>query len=522
MLKRFLRYRAGLREYLRTPLPRSLTYSRLAQQLEQREKSFLLILKRAVFDQERSPYLGLLRHAGIDYNDIVDRTQKVGLDRVLEELFDAGVYVSLEEFKGLTPIERPGLRIEVKASDFDNPLLKAQFAGQTGGTRSTGRRVLIDFDLLTHEAAYTHRLIDSFDLGKRPHALWRILPPGVVGIKTVFLYLKTETPIHKWFTPSPILQWPEMYLAHLALLSYSLYASRRLGNAIPIPTYVPYSKADVVARWLEKHSKSGSPAVLDTTPSGAVRICQAALRDGIDIRGSFFQLGGEPLTDSKQEYMREAGCRAVTYYSMAELGRIAMPCTRPASVDDTHLLVNKLAVLQRPPRKPIDSAIDALYYTTVLPTCPKLMLNVESGDYPTLERRSCGCPWGNDGFNVHLSRIRSYEKLTTQGMCFLGSDVINLVEKTLPRKFGGCATDYQLVERVSDGLSRLCIVVSPGIGDLDETEVVHTAVEDLCRRPGPMALMTRLVSSGNDVEVVRREPYTTLAGKTSAIHVDVS
>ena len=52
-------------------------------------------------------------------------------------------------------------------------------------------------------------------------------------------------------------------------------------------------------------------------------------------------------------------------------------------------------------------------------------------------------------------------------------------------KFGGCATDYQLVERVSEGLSKLCIVVSPGIGDLDETEVMRTAVEGSVPTSGP-------------------------------------
>ena len=129
MLKMFLRYRAALREFLKEPLPRSVAYSRLARQLEQRQQSFLLILKRAVFEQERSPYRSLLRHAGVSYEDVVDRVEKIEVEGLLGELFDAGVYVTLEEFKGRRDIERPGFRLHVKASDFDNPLLKAQYEG---------------------------------------------------------------------------------------------------------------------------------------------------------------------------------------------------------------------------------------------------------------------------------------------------------------------------------------------------------------------------------------------------------
>jgi len=67
-------------------------------------------------------------------------------------------------------------------------------------------------------------------------------------------------------------------------------------------------------------------------------------------------------------------------------------------------------------------------------------------DYATLQPRSCGCIWDTIGFGEQLHTIRSYEKLTSEGMHFIGADLIQLVDDILPSRFGGDATDYQFVE----------------------------------------------------------------------------
>lgn len=523
MLKASVRYVKGLRNFLQEPLSREEAYYQIGHQLEQRQQSFLLMVKRGIYEEPQSPYRRLLHNAGITYEDIASRIQQIGVEPLLGELFDAGVYVTLNEFKSRQPIQRPGFECVTKPSDFDNPLIKQQYEGQTGGTRSKGHRIIIDFDALTHEAAYTHRLLECFKLHDRPHASWRIPPPGVAGIKMMFRCVKNGIHVEKWFTPIRLFQWPDTitrYLKHYAFLYYTLHTSRIMGNPIPTPEYVPYSQAHRIARWLEKQVQHGQPAALDTTPSAAVRICQAALQNRIDIHGTFFQLGGEPLTEGKFNHICQAGCRAVTYYSMAEVGRISTPCPNASCPDDTHLLIDKLAVLQRPTTMEIDSPVDGFYYTTLLLSCPKLMLNVESGDYGNLEKRTCGCLWEKAGFPMHMSNIRSYEKLTTEGMHFLGSEIYFLIENTLPQKYGGCSTNYQLLEREKDGLTRLYIVISPQIGELNEVDVVDTVVEELRKLPGAMAMVTRLLASGNTIQVLRREPYTTRVGKTFPIHIE--
>ena len=54
--------------------------------------------------------------------------------------------------------------------------------------------------------------------------------------------------------------------------------------------------------------------------------------------------------------------------------------------------------------------------------------------------------------------IRSYEKLTGEGVTFMGSELLTLLEKILPGKFGGSVSDYQLVEEEAGGATRVSLL----------------------------------------------------------------
>jgi hypothetical protein len=92
--------------------------------------------------------------AGIEFEDLARSVRQDGIEPTLEKLHDKGVYVTLEEFKGRRAIERGGMRRPAHPKDFDNPLLSRHFEARTGGSRGVGTRVLVDLDLLEHEAAY--------------------------------------------------------------------------------------------------------------------------------------------------------------------------------------------------------------------------------------------------------------------------------------------------------------------------------------------------------------------------------
>jgi hypothetical protein len=147
------------------------------------------------------------------------------------------------------------------------------------------------------------------------------------------------------------------------------------------------------------------------------------------------------------------------------------------------------------------------------------MLNVESDDYGRLECRPCECLWGKLGFEQHLSDIRSYDKLTSEGMTFLGSELVALVEDMLPEQFGGNPTDYQFVEEEEGGLPKISVIVSPRVGTINEEAVIGAVLNWLGSYPGCKTMMADLWKDGRTVRVIRREPFATRAAKILPLHI---
>ncbi len=518
-LRMSARYAVALPKFLRSPLSPVECRRLIENQLRNREQTFLQILERGVFANRRSPYRKLLENAGIELGDIVRAVRLEGLEGALEKLHDQGVYITLDEFKGRKPITRPGIELPVAPGDFDNPLLLKQYEARTGGSRGLRRRLAIDLDLQTHDAAYFHFFLAAFGLEARRIGLWREVPPGAAGINCVLRYAKLGKPAAKWFTQSkPMARLAD--LRYFLFTRYTVHASRACGVPLPMPEYTPPAEAVRVARWLAQVKKEdGTSALLETSASSGVRICLAAMEHGLDIAGAFFRLGGEPYTEAKAKVIAEAGARAACHYHMAEVGAIGLACAAPQSPSEVHLARDKVAVIQRQKRVANSGiSVGALVFTTLLPSCPKIMLNVESDDYGRLNERRCGCAFDELGFSSHLSEIYSYEKLTSGGMTFLGTDLISLVEEILPARFGGRPTDYQFVEEEAGGLPKVSLLVSPRAGKIDEQEMLATVLRALRSSPGG-ELMADVWQGGQTLQVARREPYATGAFKILPLHI---
>ena len=518
-VRAFTRYALGLQSFLRQPLTSDECRRQVEQSLRTRERALLLILERAVYGRTRSPYRALLEHAGVELGDIERLLLETGVESTLERLYEEGVYVSLDEFKGRRPIERSGgLQLPVRAEDFDSPLIGAAYVGSTGGSTGPRRRVLLDFDHRAHGAIYHRLFLETFDLVDRPVGVWRAAPPGAAGIGTVLGFAKAGKPVERWFSHNRLLPRRGI-VKDFVFTAYTVAASRASRMRLPWPEHVPVGDAGRVARWVAEKRREGTPALLNTTASSGVRVCLAAEELGLDIAGTFFRLGGEPFTDGKAEVIARSGGRAVSNYSMSELGRVGVACAAPVALDDLHVATDHLAVIQRERPVAPGASVQALLYTTLRPTAPKLMLNVESDDYGTLEQRDCGCLLGELGFSTHVHNVRSYEKLTSEGMTFLGSDVIVLLDELLPARFGGQPTDYQLVEEEVDGVPKVGVVVSPAVGEVDERAVLETVLSALGAGPGYKRMMADVWRGGKTLRVVRREPYATAAGKILPLHV---
>jgi len=167
----------------------------------------------------------------------------------------------------------------------------------------------------------------------------------------------------------------------------------------------------------------------------------------------------------------------------------------------------------------VDTGAERLLLTSLLPETPKLLLNVDSGDYGIMNTRRCGCPMEAAGFPQHLHTIRSFDKLTAGGMHFTADDALRVVEEVLPRKFGGVPGHYQLAVEERDGHGRVTILVSPAVGPLDENRVVAATLEFLGSRSSAHRMMSENWKASGVLSVRREEPEVSAAGKVHPVRV---
>ena len=512
-----VRLMRDLKTFLQQPLTLDDSLRLLRDRLARRDESFLDIIGRAVFDNARSPYLPLLNQAKIRYEDVEGWVRRGGVDEAVAELYGAGVYVTLDEFKGRQPIRRLGLELPVRAHDFDNPLHLAHYEARSGGTRSAGTRARVDLAFLTHEAASQIVFLEAVGGLGRPMGVWRTALPSGAAMKNVLRHAKAGILAERWFSPTRF-TWSRDLWRHWLFTRYVIAASRWWGRPIAAPEHVPLDQAVVVARWLAEKKARGTPAHLDAAVSSAVRVCLAARAHGLDIAGTLFRVGSEPFTEARAQIIASAGCRALCHYALGEVGRLGLACPAAKAVDEVHVAADVVALLQRE-RTLGGAAVGALYCSTLHPAVPKVMVNVELGDYAVMSDRACGCPFDRLGFRQHLHTIRSYEKLTSEGMHFVGTELLRLLDEVLPDRFGGDPTDYQLVEEeeVASGLPRVSLVVSPRVGEVDADRLIATTLEALTRDAG--SVMVRHWRDAHTLRVVRREPYATAAAKILPLHV---
>ena len=486
--------------------------------LAAREQSFLNLVEHVVSGDAQNPYSRLLKHAGIAPRDLREQVGRIGLEATLELLYDNGVYVNLDEFKGRTQLRRGSLCLDVGSHDFDNPLAQRHIETRTGGSRSTGTRLFMDLDLIGRDAAYVHHQLDMFSLHGRPLFVWCSAPPFQSGISEVLRCAKLGIVPRRWFAQSvPTLggrSW-----RHVLLTRYVLLAARANGHPIPMPEELPLAEAYVLAEALASSCRAGERPVLRANASSAVRVCLAAEERGLDISGTAMRVSAEPFTPAKAEIVRRAGCTAMAWYATGEVGIIGLPCAERAEVDEVHFMADKLALIRR--ERPVGPGQSVLVniYTSLVPGTPKLLLNFVSDDYAAVGQRPCGCPLESLGYTTHMHTIRSWEKLTSEGMTFCGHDLIRLIEEVLPARFGGTAADYQFVETERDGLPKVDLLVSSRLGSLDEQAVLSAALGFIDDTPGVQTERADRWRQGNTLSIVRRQPIATAASKVMALHV---
>ncbi len=505
-------FAASIHRYLRADVSDGAIEARLRANLATRGERLRALLDDAVFQRPGSPYLALLRHAGVERGDIATLLREHGVEGALTRLRGAGVHVTAEELKGRVPVRRGSLVLDVRPEDFDNPLRGLGLSTLTGGSSGRPLRVGLRIDDLIEDIQYVRPSLAGAGLIGSPLVIWRGVPPNRSGLRCAFRALRSGLPLYSWWSPTAVglRVSPRDRLA----LGLARAIARGHGDSIPRPRYAPLDDPLPVLADLARLAAAGRRPVLDATAGAAARLCRVAAERGVGLHGATIRTGGEPLSDAKAELMREVGARPICYYQAHEIGRIGVACHDPAAPDDVHVALGRVALVEGEPATPGAR----LLLTGLSRDSQRILLNADIGDAAVLVRRACGCPLGAAGLDLHAHSIRAVVKVTADGTNILHDELLELVERTLPERFGGGPSDYQIVETEEEGITRVLVVMSPRIGEVVEREVIETVLRAVGDGPRWREMTASVWADGSTLRLVRREPIPAQSGKLQVFH----
>ncbi|MSQ24419.1 MAG: hypothetical protein EXR58_07720 [Chloroflexi bacterium] len=505
-----IRFLVGIPEGLRHRLTFEQALATLRYRLEHRTEALLETARRAIYGYPDSPYLPLLNFAGCEYGDLENLLNAEGVEGALHTLYQKGVYLTVEEAKGLQPVVRGSAHMTIDPANLRNPLMGTQVNwGDRGRGRGRSPSMV--------PARYRERAINTcLHLHARGaegwvHAIWGV--PGGWPLDHLLEYSIAQARPSRWFSsvdPSAA-GLGARYLWSGRLLRW---ASLAAGVRLPPMEYVPLDNLGPILMWMQGVLRSGGPPHIHTFVSNAVRLCAAAASTGVQIEGAEFTVVGEPATSERMAAIRQVGARVAPAYGSTEASYVAKGCLAPQAPDDMHVFNESHALIQPGADVPGLFPGQALLISSLRPTASFILLNASLGDSATLSQQPCGCPMEDLGWTTHLHTIRSFEKLTAGGITFLDVDVIRVLEELLPSRFGGGPTDYQLVEQEGEGgTPQLRLLVHPRLGSMDEDAVANTFLTAIGRGAAAERVAELMWREAGFLQVQRLPPISTSSGK---------
>lgn len=511
----FARMMRGCYDLVRTK-PAQDPQNLICEHLRNREANFLHLMQRTVFANPSNPYHRMFEWAGYSYGDLAEAIQADGLENTLSALRDAGVYLAHDEFKGKKPIVRAGRTIQTDPGCFANPLTSSSLETTSSGSRSSGTvtRPSLEFQIYreAQEALVYAQFLST------PRVVGAVYPflPSTVGIRRSISCHRLGFPIEQWYAVGGSVRDSGHYRLMTRLL---VLEARLLGLPICYPEYLSYNDFTPAARWIADQKIKGKDVLFLAPVSMAVRTASAALDAGLDIEGTIFMSGAEPLTDAKRAAIEKAGAEVYPRYGISEMGWVGCSCREMKQGSCVHVMKDSVAVISRRRKAPLnDVEVDSLLITTLHPSSAYVLVNVEMDDCGTIEPAECDCSLKALGFTEQLRDIYSFGKLTGQGITLLGSDMLDVLEKRLPARFGGSPADYQLVEREGDGQTETELRVSPRVGVPSSHEVSVFFLAEVKKLWGG-SLTYRQWSQTDGFKVVIEEPIVSGDRKIHALHL---
>jgi hypothetical protein len=491
--------------------------------LESRGQIFLDLARARIYARPGSPYLKLLKFAGCEYADLATHVRRDGLEATLEELAGQGVYLTADEAKGKKEVMRGSLSFRVSPADLRNDLSSPGFVVESSGTSNRPLRSAASFDRFADWALTQCIFFSAHGLFSYSHAVYDAILPAGGGLRNILCNAKLGIDTERWFARriphnTAIGSWYHYLMTHWIVM-----IGKRYGPGFPRPEFIGAENVDRIVDWVTEKNRQGRRCCIITAASNAARIARVASEMGASLDGALFVASGEPLTESKRESIERVGAAVVPNYGFEDLAvKVGYGCARPVYTDELHVNQQMLALIAHPTPLTYNDGltIHPLLFTSLHPLSPRFFLNVANGDYATLVKRDCGCLLEQVGFTLHIHRVRSYEKFTSEGMNYFYGDLYELFERTLPAEFGGGSGDYQLVEEEDDnGQTRLTLLVHPQAGHVDEERLLTRLKEALAHGNKGRRFMANVWQSAGTFRVRRQVPFSSRRGKILPLHI---
>lgn len=511
---------AILKQIFKEPLNLDSSEQIIINRLMHREQNFLKMVEEIIFAFPESPYKILLERAGYGYEDVRRLVRNHGIEGTLKKLYEKGVYIDILEFKGKKETVRGKDIFRFKEKDFSNPLLTKGVKTQSGGTRSAGTSMVVPLEYIKEHNPYNVLAADKCGITNNPAIIWLPILPAGEGLFFNLRFAAMGNPPVKWFS-----QVDERYIkpsiTDKLKTKTTIWIAKFYKKRMPSPEFVDMQKTAVIARWMNDNIGNSKGFSVVTYASSALRLIMTAKNEEAKLGETVFWLMGEPLTNKIMEEIEDYGCRAYSLYGCNELMQIGQGCINPIYSDDMHFCRDKLAVIQHKRKvEHSDNTVDAFLFTTILKSSPKIFLNTETGDYGIIEKRNCGCGFEQLGFTDHIHTVRSFEKLTAEGATFIGSDLIPLIQQTLPSEFGGNATDYQFIEEPDEtGIPKLYMLINPDIHGIDEEKVRNIVFDALTSGEYSHSYSRSYWTQMKTIQIKRKHPIPTKRGKIVPLHI---
>lgn len=514
-IRYYSRWAWGIRQYLNST-PIADPEAEIRRRLATRESGFLDLVEKGIFQNPANPFYTMFQMAGCTHGDLAAEVRQHGLEPTLRRLRDAGVYLTHDEFKAKTPIVRGGRHIPSHDASFRNPQVAGALSeGISSGSRSKGTRSPRALGRLLYREAHFRIRNREFGLFNRLRIELKPILPSGTGLGPGQRGQREGCPVDRWFAVGGGLRDS----GHYRFVTHCMvWWTRMLGVPAPLPTYLPPNDFGIVAEYIARRKREGLPVAVHGFTSPAVRTAAAAAEAGLDISGTMFFVAGEALTDAKRATIEKTGSEVYTAYPITEVGPVGHACRQMKAGNRVHYFEDIVAAyVYRRRHHLVDTDVNALQFTSLLPFCPHVVVNAEMDDAGVIGPADCDCEYSRLGLTRQVSEIFSFGKLTGQGMTLVGTDLQKLLEDVLPAKLGGAPGDYQLVEQEGASQTQVTLRVSPRIGATPD-RIRQCFLQELKAYYGG-SLAARMWSHAEGVQVSIGPPYATRTGKIHSLHL---